>query len=111
MEPREQSEIEIAPGEVAARLARGDVPFLIDVREEWELTRGILPGARSVPMSQFANRLDELDVSQPIIVYCEHGVRSYDVAAYLVSRGYSALSMSGGFAVWDGPVVPFAAAD
>lgn len=98
---------EIAAAALEALLAQEPRNFtLVDVRESHELDRGILPGAVHIPMSQFQGRVGELDRRTPVIAYCEHGVRSFHVAAFLTSHGYIAKSLQGGFAVWHGPTAP-----
>lgn len=77
---------------------------LVDVREHFELASGILPGARIVPTSQFLQHMQEFEKEREYVIYCAHGIRSLDVAAYLQQHGYRARSMSGGFAEWTGPV-------
>lgn len=42
---------------------------LLDVREPEEYDQGHLPGARLIPLSQLADRIDELDRSKPIVTY------------------------------------------
>jgi rhodanese-related sulfurtransferase len=97
--------LETSCAAVADALGADTLPFqLVDVREEFELSRGVLPGARWLPMSSITARVEELDRSRPVVCYCEHGVRSYDVAAWLQQRGFQAKSMAGGFAEWQGPV-------
>lgn len=96
--------LEIAPGEVETLL--GDLPAdmeLVDVREGWELTRGILPGAVHIPLSRFQEYFDHWQPGKRYIIYCEHGVRSLDVAIWLAhNKSIAALSMKGGFSVWKG---------
>ena len=42
---------------------------LVDVRQPGEYDSGHLPGARLIPIAELAERLGELDRSQPTIVY------------------------------------------
>lgn len=79
---------------------------IVDVREEWELARGILPGAVSVPLSRFAEIKDVIAPGNRIIIYCEHGIRSLDATMWLQNiEGYAnCQSMTGGFARWIGEV-------
>lgn len=60
---------------------------LVDVREEWEYVTGHLPGAVSVPMSELVDRLQE--VPDNVVLVCQTGARSRDVALYLTANGYS----------------------
>ena len=76
---------------------------ILDVREIPELAWGILPGAKVMPMSEIELHIGELDKVRPVMCYCEHGIRSLNVAAFLTSLGYKARSLSGGYASWNGP--------
>ncbi len=100
--------LEIHGPELEGRLDRAGRDFiLLDVRETYELGRGVLPGAVNLPMSELEQREAELTPGSDLIVYCEHGVRSYNVAAWLEGRGRRARSLAGGFAEWTGPRAPF----
>jgi rhodanese-related sulfurtransferase len=97
--------MEIDGAELQRRIESGDnTGALVDVRETVELGRGMLPGAVNMPMSEFDRHAGELDKAREIICYCEHGVRSLSVAAYLASLGFRARSLRGGFAAWKGAV-------
>jgi rhodanese-related sulfurtransferase len=92
-------------GETLAGRLQGQAVFtLLDIRETWELARGLLPEAVHIAMSELENRAAELPKAIPLVVYCEHGVRSLHVAAWLIQQGYQAESLAGGFAAWHGPV-------
>ena len=69
---------EITPEEVKAKLDRGDVFTLLDVREPKEYTGGQLPSAIHIPLSQLPGRASELAkyTARPIIAYCDVGRRS-----------------------------------
>lgn len=100
-------QIEIRAEELIPLLANTPRSFaLIDCRERFELGRGTLPGAQVMPMSEMQTRLSELNRDLPVVVYCEHGVRSMNVAAYLQGLGMKARSLAGGFAEWSGPREP-----
>ncbi|MCX7719041.1 MAG: rhodanese-like domain-containing protein [Candidatus Sumerlaeaceae bacterium] len=104
-QPEADDLLEITVEEVKAALGREDI-ILLDVREPLELFHaGKIPGAVAIPMSELDSRLAELQAfrAREIFCYCAHGVRSLAVASFLSSRGYRARSMSGGYAVWDGP--------
>ena len=94
---------------VSANLAKGSEYLLVDCREqdEWDLVH--IAGARLLPMSQLASRLEELDGYQnaQIAVHCHHGGRSLQVAHWLRKQGFGrAQSMSGGIDEWAQTVDP-----
>ena len=47
----------------------GDAVF-VDVRDQTYYENGHIPGARSIPLSDFERRLHELDPNDWIILYC-----------------------------------------
>ncbi len=106
MRTNDVDELEIAPEDVESLLAKKDPALqLVDVREDWELSRGVLPHAVHIPLSQFAKRQDHWDEDKRYVVYCEHGIRSLDVVVWLANnKGITAKSMRGGFAEWHGEV-------
>ncbi|PKO17403.1 sulfurtransferase [candidate division BRC1 bacterium HGW-BRC1-1] len=88
--------------------ARHDRAFaLLDVRELFELIRGILPQAILIPMGQLMNRINEIPKDREIICYCEHGIRSEAAALFLRSQGYDARSLAEGMSTWKGPVAEY----
>ena len=76
-------------------------PFLLDVREpmEWHAMSLEHLGAVLVPMREVPARLDEIPRDRPVVVYCQTGVRSMEVATLLVGEGYEdVLNLDGGIA-------------
>ena len=83
------------------------MPLIIDVREAWEHAVCNLPDARLLPMQQIPAHADALPRDRDIVVMCHHGMRSYQVADYLESRGFTRLyNLSGGIAAWAEAVDP-----
>jgi molybdopterin/thiamine biosynthesis adenylyltransferase/rhodanese-related sulfurtransferase len=108
---RVRSEIaETTPEEVTARLEAGaDVRFL-DVREEDEVRRGILPGAAHLSRAHFESRVEDVlpDKDAEVVLYCATGVRSAFAARTLRELGYEHVSsMVGGFERWKSLGLPF----
>lgn len=73
---------------------------ILDVREDFEVAKGMIPGALHVPMSQLQARLSELDPAVPVIVVGRSGNRSATVADALNGAGYTADTMAGGMIAW-----------
>lgn len=77
---------------------------LIDVRLPSETELGVLPGAKVMPLQQLITQLNDLRRDQPIVVYCESGVRSSIAASALESEGFDDVSdIIGGFGAFKGP--------
>lgn len=79
--------------------------ILLDVRQDFEYAEGHLPGARHIPLPELSERLDELDRSLPVLVYCRSGVRSLAAANLLAGQGFAEpMSLAGGIQAWEGGV-------
>ena len=98
---------ELAPRSLAARLAVGSTPTLLDVREPYEWAIARLPDARLVPLDTLPAVLDTLDPSAELIVYCHHGIRSAAAVAWLREQGFRrARNLTGGIDRWSREVDP-----
>lgn len=76
-------------------------PFLLDVREGWEVAQGMIPGGVHIPMNFVPRRMTELPQDKPIVVYCAAGSRSYSVTAFLLENGFSDVTnLEGGIHAW-----------
>lgn len=90
------------PQEVESRLARGESPTLLDVREVGEWAEGHIAGAKHIPLGQLLDRLQELDPAAETIVVCRSGNRSGLACELLSERGYRVVNMTGGLLAWTG---------
>jgi rhodanese-related sulfurtransferase len=91
----------IEPAALKARLDRGDRIFILDVREPFEISLAPFPGASHIAMGDIPSRLTELDPDCETVVVCHHGIRSAQVAMYLLRMGFEhVLNLSGGIDAW-----------
>jgi len=74
--------------------------ILLDVSTEGEYNAEYIPGAINIPLSDLEKRIDELDSSKAIIVYCQSGGRSRTASETLAQRGFIAYNMEGGINAW-----------
>ena len=91
--------------EARALLADGRA-LALDVRTPGEYEGlGHIPGAWLMPVDLVASAPAVLpDDGRPILVYCEHGVRSVAASRLLLAAGIeNVLNLSGGLAGWSGP--------
>lgn len=80
----------------------GDM-LILDVRTSREYQTRRLAGARHIPLAELHRRLGELDRGRPIMVYCEHGVRSQTACMLLAENGFEQLfHMEGGLSLYRG---------
>ncbi|MDO7907687.1 FAD-dependent oxidoreductase [Paenibacillus sp. JX-17] len=71
--------------------------MLVDVRTEIEFANGHIEGAVNIPVDELRSRLDELDASREIWVYCQVGLRGYTASRILKQKGYQVKNLSGGY--------------
>jgi glyoxylase-like metal-dependent hydrolase (beta-lactamase superfamily II)/rhodanese-related sulfurtransferase len=67
--------------------ADANMPMVIDVRESWEQATGHIPGAKLIPLGEFARRTNDLDLTRPVAVICASGSRSQSAASMLSQKG------------------------
>jgi rhodanese-related sulfurtransferase len=83
------------------RISEIDDIQIVDVRNPGEVAEGVLDGAITIPVGQLPDRLDELDVTRPTVVYCAGGYRSSVAASLLRQRGFADVSdLIGGYNAW-----------
>jgi rhodanese-related sulfurtransferase len=94
----------ITPPELREILGQKPPPFLLDVREPFELTAfGSVPGVVNIPMEEIPERLDDLpsDRSAQIVVICQSGSRSAEIARFLARKGFTQVNnLVGGTYAW-----------
>jgi rhodanese-related sulfurtransferase len=100
---------EVDVHELARKLQSDDTFVLLDAREAWELDQAMIVDRRLkvVPMSRLAQLGVEIlpeEVQQKdaeILVMCHHGVRSAQVAEWLLTLGWTnVFSVRGGIAAY-----------
>lgn len=97
------SDLEVDCPTVKQMLDAGTPFLLLDCREQDEHAFVHLPQAMLLPMSELAQRVEELQShrDEEIVVHCHHGGRSLRVAMWLRQQGFArAKSMSGGIDEW-----------
>lgn len=89
----------------AERLVRDSAVSVLDVRTPAEYERlGHIPDARLLPVDLIAAApaLLRRD-TRPVLIVCEHGVRSYHAARFLTRAGVDrVLNLAGGMSRWTG---------
>ena len=102
---------QISPSNFAAwrDAANADsLPIMLDVREPWELqTASVKPDGftlLTIPMRDVPARLAELQqygTDQPMACLCHHGMRSQQVANFLLQSGFTeVINVQGGIDAW-----------
>jgi rhodanese-related sulfurtransferase len=90
--------------------ARSGEVVVIDVRPAAEYASGHLPYARSLPVSEIRQRLDELPADREIVAYCRGPfcMMSAEAVAVLKAHGLAARKISDGTAEWLAAGLPLA---
>jgi len=74
---------------------------LLDVRTPRETARGVIKGAKLIPVRDLQARAGELPKDKDIIVYCAVGNRSAAATRFLNNMGFDrAKNMTGGYEKW-----------
>ncbi|TQJ92108.1 metalloregulator ArsR/SmtB family transcription factor [Streptomyces sp. SLBN-31] len=91
----------ISRDELRARAKAGEV-VVLDVRPLEEYLAGHIPGARSIPVGELADRIAELPEESEIVVYCrgEYCVLAHDAVRLLTDHGRRAIRLDDGMLEW-----------
>ena len=95
---------DVDPAEALRLVAAGSV-HVLDVRTPEEHRRlGHIPGAILLPVDLVVSGVATLPRDRPLLVHCEHGVRSVYACEVLERAGFDDLvHLTGGLATWSGP--------
>ena len=100
---------EMTPTELQRRMEAGEDVLLVDVREGFERDIADLPDFRQIhiPVADFVERVEELDATREIVLYCRSGQRSGMAAQYLAGLGYpNVWNLQGGVLAWREEIDP-----
>jgi len=91
----------IGPDELTARLRRRDV-VLVDVRPPEEFEAGHIDGARSIPLEELEQRLDQLPADTEVVAYCRGPFCAYahEAVRQLRAAGRPARRLEAGWPEW-----------
>jgi rhodanese-related sulfurtransferase len=86
--------------------------LLVDVRNDDEVARGIIPNAVHIPLAMLPVQYESLTKIETIVFYCHSGIRSAHAAAFLSSKGCKQVfNLAGGILAWAKAGHPFVAKD
>jgi rhodanese-related sulfurtransferase len=94
---------DITPADLKNRLAAGESPVLLDVRQPEEHAEKNIPNSIHIPLGELADRIDELEDFRgtEIIVYCRSGNRSGQACLLLAASGFeNPINLRGGMLAW-----------
>ena len=94
--------LEAVEGDELVRRVRSGEVTVLDVRPVEEYAAGHIPGARSIPIAELAERLQELPKDRDVVAYCRgpYCVMAVEAVEILRRRGFTAHRMESGVADW-----------
>lgn len=102
---------EVEAGELFDMLANQKVQ-LVDVRNDDEVARGVIPGAHHLPLAMLPVKFESLNGSDALVFYCHSGMRSGQAAAFVSSKGrQNVYNLRGGVLAWGKAGYPFGKKD
>ena len=87
--------------ELIARMRRGEIE-LVDVRPAGEFEAGHIEGARSIPLEELEQHLEDLPSDREVVAYCRgpHCVMAGEAVRLLRGAGLNARKLDGGWPEW-----------
>lgn len=71
--------------------------YILDVREEYEVSNGSIKNVVNIPLGQLRDRLNEVPKDRKIYVCCQVGLRGYIACTILNQYGYNTSNIDGGY--------------
>jgi adenylyltransferase/sulfurtransferase len=101
-------EYEITPLELATLLKQDDRPYLLDVRNPYEVDIVSIPGTdKLIPVDRLMHHINELDTARETVVYCRSGARSAHAVEQLKGAGFRKVkNLVGGVLRWADDIDP-----
>lgn len=69
--------------------------ILLDVRSRSEFESGSVPQSINVPLNELGAQLNQWNTQQPIVVFCQSGMRSSQAKSILQARGFNSVHNAG----------------
>lgn len=76
-----------------------DNDLLVDLRDSTVFSFGTIAGAENIPMEDI-ERLFELPKDKRIVLFCQSGDCSAEIAELLSDNGYETVDLTGGYREW-----------
>ena len=97
----EEDVIEINIDQFKEMRDNGNEFTLLDVREYHEYDIANIEGSVLIPLGEIADRKDELNPDDEIVIHCHHGGRSMRATQYLKDQGFKNVkNLAGGIDAW-----------
>ena len=74
---------------------------IVDIRDEGSTIYGMIPEAINIPFNEFVsdsqNWINKLNKDKKIVLYCQRGEKTKEIAEQLELMGYDSYSLVGGY--------------
>lgn len=99
---------QILPEDLNEKIKAQENFVLLDCREQDEHDYTKIEGSILIPLSEFQERaVKELNPDDVIVIYCHHGMRSWQACLYLEGHGFkNVINLAGGIEQWSISVDP-----
>lgn len=95
----------VSNDELDQKLSSNEELIVLDVREHAEYVFSHIPKAKSIPLGELENRLNELNPETPIYIVCRTGNRSDLAAQKLTEKGFTkVINVVPGMSKWVGQI-------
>jgi adenylyltransferase/sulfurtransferase len=92
---------EITVQELNNLFSNGQIPTVLDVRENHEVDIAKIDKTLHIPMKEVINRMTELNKNNEIIVLCKSGKRSTEICQLLINNNFNNVkNLKGGIIAW-----------
>lgn len=91
----------LAPAQLQDKLATSRAPLIVDVRKPPEYAIAHIPGAVNIPLSELAERLEEIKSDTGVLIYCLNGTRTRKAEQVLIDNEINEFyHLEGAFEKW-----------
>jgi len=92
---------EITVTELKSKWNDAPSTLVLDVREDFELEIAKIDGVIHIPMKQIADRIDEFDPNNELIIMCRSGQRSAKICEEFLEKNFKNVkNLKGGILAW-----------
>lgn len=93
----------ITASDLKHRIEQGDLPVIVDVREQEEIEEGKIPQAKHIALWELTDRLKDLDPETETVFVCRSGRRSLIACKVMMITGFQNVkNMEDGMLAWTG---------
>ncbi len=97
----EESSVQIITVAELSQVLADNSHTIADIRDAASFQKGHIPAAIHLTNESMADFMREIDLDEPVVVCCFHGISSIQAAQFLISQDFTQVySLEGGFTQW-----------